>query len=282
MLIKKKLVLRWNIDDAKNDGYLLAGSFPLSLGNDIEFKEIKKNKTPIVFILGDKGIIAKSRDKYPGELNSITKDSKFVSIFNEIKTNSNLDFISEYIGFSTLYSNFKLTSGNRNNSNIRIGVIIELYSSNLDNIYILQIKSDNSNEWRKYQTKPIEIKDLVINEETELNDYIKLSEKELLDKIKSKSTENNVILSQVKRYSRNLYIVAYALNRAKGICELCKKEAPFIKEDGSPYLEVHHIIPLSENGSDSLENVIAICPNCHRELHFGNNRTIIKEKLIKN
>ncbi len=60
------------------------------------------------------------------------------------------------------------------------------------------------------------------------------------------------------------------LNRANGICEKCKQKAPFIrKKDNTPYLEVHHKQQLSEGGDDSVENAIAVCPNCHRELHFG-------------
>ena len=60
------------------------------------------------------------------------------------------------------------------------------------------------------------------------------------------------------------------LRRAKGYCEKCGCKAPFIrKSDNTPYLEVHHTIPLSEGGADNLDNTIALCPNCHRELHFG-------------
>ncbi len=71
-------------------------------------------------------------------------------------------------------------------------------------------------------------------------------------------------------YKRNPDIVAEALCRANGICEVCKKQAPFIRaSDGDPYLEVHHLIPLAEGGLDSLENVVALCPNCHRQKHFG-------------
>jgi len=71
-------------------------------------------------------------------------------------------------------------------------------------------------------------------------------------------------------FRRNPYIVAEALDRANGCCERCKNPAPFMKAtDGSPYLEVHHLTPLSQGGEDSLNNVVALCPNCHRELHFG-------------
>lgn len=33
--------------------------------------------------------------------------------------------------------------------------------------------------------------------------------------------------------------------------------------------EVHHKVPLSAGGDDTVENAIALCPNCHRKAHFG-------------
>ncbi|MCO6501398.1 MAG: HNH endonuclease [Vicingus serpentipes] len=39
--------------------------------------------------------------------------------------------------------------------------------------------------------------------------------------------------------------------------------------NGQPYLEVHHIVELSNNRSDSPINVIALCPNCHRRVTHG-------------
>lgn len=73
-----------------------------------------------------------------------------------------------------------------------------------------------------------------------------------------------------KVFVRNHDIVAEALIRSNGICEFCKRPAPFDRrKDGRPYLEVHHRIPLAEGGKDKLENTLALCPNCHREAHFG-------------
>ena len=74
---------------------------------------------------------------------------------------------------------------------------------------------------------------------------------------------------KTKVYQRSEYVVESALRRANGICERCNQEAPFKKANGRPYLEVHHIVQLSNAGEDTIENVIALCPNCHRELHFG-------------
>ena len=86
-------------------------------------------------------------------------------------------------------------------------------------------------------------------------------------------------------YSRNKSIVQLAKIYAHGICQLCGKPAPFIDKDGNPYLEVHHIHWLSNGGSDILENVIAICPNCHRKMHQSKNPEedvkILKKKAKK-
>ncbi len=71
-------------------------------------------------------------------------------------------------------------------------------------------------------------------------------------------------------FERNPDVVAEVLHRAKGRCEGCKKAAPFLRRrDNSPYLEVHHLVQLAKDGEDSVENAAALCPNCHRRLHYG-------------
>ena len=73
-----------------------------------------------------------------------------------------------------------------------------------------------------------------------------------------------------KDYVRNPVIVQAALLRASGRCEMtgCKTQL-FLREEGVPYLEVHHVIPLAEEGDDTLANAAALCPKCHREQHYG-------------
>jgi len=75
---------------------------------------------------------------------------------------------------------------------------------------------------------------------------------------------------KTKVFVRNPDVIAEVLHLAKGICAGCKKEAPFTKaSDGTPYLEVHHKVALSDGGDDTVENAEALCPNCHRKSHFG-------------
>lgn len=93
--------------------------------------------------------------------------------------------------------------------------------------------------------------------------------RELLSK--SNPTPDKITVSQVV-FKRNQYVVIEVQERANGICEKCRKPAPFRTDnEDKPYLEVHHIIPLAEGGEDTVENAIALCPNCHRHAHYGKN-----------
>lgn len=69
-------------------------------------------------------------------------------------------------------------------------------------------------------------------------------------------------------------------NRALGKCELCG--APGFKmQNGSVYLETHHVIPLSEGGKDHESNVAVLCPNHHREAHHGAKKAEMRSTLLR-
>jgi predicted restriction endonuclease len=84
----------------------------------------------------------------------------------------------------------------------------------------------------------------------------------------------------LQQFLRNGYVKEYARIRAEGKCELCEQIAPFNDIKNKPFLEVHHIIWLSKGGQDSIDNVAALCPNCHRKIH-NLNLEIDVESLIK-
>ena len=44
------------------------------------------------------------------------------------------------------------------------------------------------------------------------------------------------------------------------------------------YVETHHIKPLEGGGTDTADNMIAVCPNCHKKLTYGSSK--IKEDLM--
>lgn len=85
-----------------------------------------------------------------------------------------------------------------------------------------------------------------------------------------------------KVYVRDPAVKAWILQQSKGVCENCGEKAPFFLNDGSPYLEVHHVIPLSSAGADTTSNCVALCPNCHRALHYSQNAKELIEMLYIN
>ena len=82
-------------------------------------------------------------------------------------------------------------------------------------------------------------------------------------------------------YERGKAVRDYVLARANGVCESCEQPAPFMRKDGSPYLEPHHIRRVSDGGPDHPSWVAAICPNCHREIHHGKDGAEINGALGK-
>lgn len=70
-------------------------------------------------------------------------------------------------------------------------------------------------------------------------------------------------------FKRSEAVKRYVLARAGGKCEACEAPAPFKKKRGEPYLEPHHTQRLADDGPDHPRWVGAICPNCHRRIHSG-------------
>ena len=103
--------------------------------------------------------------------------------------------------------------------------------------------------------------------------------KELLIKWQQKQqkSNDNRKFIQTSVYSRSVYVKEFAKRAARGICQLCDFEAPFLDKQGNPFLEVHHIHYLARGGSDTIDNVVALCPNCHRKIH----QLELQEDLIK-
>ena len=72
----------------------------------------------------------------------------------------------------------------------------------------------------------------------------------------------------VKQFQRSVWVAEHAKRRASGCCELCHQPAPFSDRHGTPYLETHHIVWLARGGADTIQNTVALCPNCHKRVHI--------------
>lgn len=83
----------------------------------------------------------------------------------------------------------------------------------------------------------------------------------------------------ITQYERDPAVKAWVLDNSRGLCECCSDPAPFLDSDGRPFLEVHHVRRLADGGSDTTTNAVALCPNCHRALHYSQDLKELLEVL---
>jgi 5-methylcytosine-specific restriction protein A len=95
------------------------------------------------------------------------------------------------------------------------------------------------------------------------------------------NTTPGITISSTTTFVRDPAVKAWILQAANGMCEGCGLPAPFLAQDGLPYLEVHHVVPLSQQGSDRITNAAALCPNCHRRCHFSVDRDEFRRALYR-
>ncbi len=74
------------------------------------------------------------------------------------------------------------------------------------------------------------------------------------------------IISVIKR---NRLLVTLLKELYDNKCQICN--FTFKKDNGKNYSETHHVIPLGDEGSDVVENMIVVCPNCHKKLQYAKN-----------
>ena len=96
------------------------------------------------------------------------------------------------------------------------------------------------------------------------NDMTHMSEAQKREKIEaSKRIERGSAGNRVKA----------KFNHRCQICKVEKKSAEthtFVKADGQNYVEAHHVLQLSDGGPDTTENIMCLCANHHRQMHYGN------------
>lgn len=60
-------------------------------------------------------------------------------------------------------------------------------------------------------------------------------------------------------------------------CQCCLRSKQFLGDAGA--LEVHHVIPVSDGGTDDLSNIWVVCTACHKEIHHR--RTYFNSHMAK-
>ena len=95
--------------------------------------------------------------------------------------------------------------------------------------------------------------------------------------------EEPIVIEQTV-WKRSNILRTQALTFANYTCEISDRHNSFIAENThKPYMEGHHAIPMKLQGNfdhslDVYDNIVCLCPLCHRKIHYGLNEE--KTKMI--
>ncbi|MDR2408379.1 MAG: HNH endonuclease [Bacteroidales bacterium] len=81
------------------------------------------------------------------------------------------------------------------------------------------------------------------------------------------------------KFEKNPILGKIAIKKAYYTCECDREHKTFIsKTSGKQYMEAHHLIPMAyqvkiwekyQKNIDCLENLVSLCPICHKAFHYG-------------
>lgn len=99
--------------------------------------------------------------------------------------------------------------------------------------------------------------------------------------------DNDLLESDDEIIYSSVNIKNQAKAKAGFKCEFDSSHETFTaKVDSNQYVEAHHLIPFSkrkdfENNIDVIENMVCLCPNCHRKIHLAvqDQRRVMLENL---
>lgn len=95
-----------------------------------------------------------------------------------------------------------------------------------------------------------------------------LNKEELLKKItQQENDKSEKITINGKTYKRYNYLMEHIKKYRDYKCQFCS--TTILKANGSYYIEACHIKAKADGGSDTLDNILILCPNCHKLFDYG-------------
>lgn len=133
------------------------------------------------------------------------------------------------------------------------------------------------------------------DDETYDSNYVKLSDevqtRNLNPDIAKDAYKKSIQLAGIRQETkiiRNPMFGKIAIQNYKYKCCYDNSHLTFpSKSTGEPFMEAHHLIPINfaekiyeiyKINIDCVENIVSLCPNCHRAIHYGANR--VKKRII--
>lgn len=257
----------------------------LKIGQEIKNEELVK-----IFKCGNMGGMRRSRAT--GTLVIISDDTK--GLYNDVWKNGILYYVGMgKVGDQVLTGNQNGTLYYSNTNGVEVHLFEVLQKAiytyrgivTLSNTPYTENQIDEEGKLRSVWVFPMKLHEKVeeqIQNPSE-KEVIKLSNSELIRRSKINGSHKKKQKAETTIYYRDPYIKEIVKRIAEGKCQFCGKDAPFIDKNNEPYLEEHHVKWLADGGTDTIDNVVAICPNCHTKMHVLNEKKdiVILEKVAE-
>lgn len=249
-----------------------------------------------------------------GATNNDSHVDDILVVFVTKEQNSNNRIVTGFYPKATVYRN-KILDRNLNRTFIDNDGSIKTATYSIKSDEIIKVSENNSyliiterfNKWmfRKqrvyggtYPILDIELLDFIKNYKSiSIDDDF--NDQEIIQTIEQAS--NKVVAdapkiplvtdvsSGVLKVRRNQKLSKTAIINSGFLCEYDDKHQTFINSNNNTYMEGHHLIPCTLSNAreiwekfnrniDCVENIVSLCPNCHRKIHFGNKES--KEKIL--
>ena len=244
-------------------------------------------------VLDNKGLCATFLCGPQGGMRRSKRTSSLVIVSNHLRSIYDDRWIGDvlhYTGMGTVGDQRLDATQNRTLAKSQInGVAVHLFEVFMDKYYTYvgqvsladkpyqETQPDENQDLRKVWMFPlklssgeqVQVPEQVVRaiRKTKERQARKLTDEDLLKRAKCASKRPGTRRSSVSAHDRSEWVSAYAKRSAAGTCQLCGEVAPFADKSGDPFLESHHVQWLSKGGEDSIENTVALCPNCHRRMH---------------
>ncbi|MDD3150515.1 MAG: HNH endonuclease [Candidatus Gastranaerophilales bacterium] len=207
-----------------------------------------------------------------GVLNNL---SLFIIDANEIALNPSYESVMDTFLLTEKGSFYK-------NEDLKDETNYKAYLINYQNFNISLIQKDSL----QVSANPLDIEEEKYKDEVEKT---RISASERVTLLNNKNLEPTLEESATSRLKRNPKVGKLALELSNYKCEIDENHITFLsKSTNKQYMEAHHFIPQPNfkeywknfnKNIDCVENIISLCPTCHRALHYGNIET--KEKNLK-
>jgi len=259
----------------------------ISIGDSVSNDEMRS-----LFQCGNMG--GMRRSKKTGTLVIISDDTK--GLYKDIWKNGVLHYTGMgKKGDQVLEGNQNGTLYNSNTNGVEVHLfeVLEKAKYTYRGVVVLADKPymseqyDELNTMRKvwmFPVKPVEEASFTATREPQEKELAKLAVEELARRTTIKVVDKKPRKTETVVHYRDPYVKELVKRIAEGKCQCCGQDAPFVDKNNVPYLEEHHVKRLADGGTDTIDNVVAICPNCHRKMHVLNdaNDVMFLETVARN